>query len=107
MVKLVNQCHPAKLPMEDAIQWPFVCQMAPLVWSNVIAGKASLGMESAQWGALLDLLLEHGLLAGHLLQLLRVLLNLLLHFSLPQPAGLQFSLAFLSVKNSGLKTKFI
>ena len=37
MVKLVNQCHPVKLPMEDAIQWQFVFLMELEEWFNVSA----------------------------------------------------------------------
>ena len=37
MVKLVNQCHPVKLQMEDAIPWQFVFLMELEEWFNVSA----------------------------------------------------------------------
>ena len=37
MVKLVNQCHPAKLLMEDAIPWQFVFLMELEEWFNASA----------------------------------------------------------------------
>ncbi len=37
MVKLVNQCHPAKLQMEAAIQWQCAFLMELEEWFNVSA----------------------------------------------------------------------
>ena len=56
MVKLAAIWGLAMLVMEDVIQWPFAYRMEQLDWSNAIADKDLLVMESVLWDVLQDLL---------------------------------------------------